>query len=108
MLLSRQEDSIDRRCAIRGIFGTRLLTQSQQAHRCVTSRSTWASASRRYTAGDDRSESTRDRTWLTSAERAELAAARRQIRELESELAIHGKTSELLKGPQAQKEIRSR
>lgn len=35
---------------------------------------------------------------LTSAERAELAAARRRIRELEAELAIHGKAAELLKG----------
>jgi transposase len=35
---------------------------------------------------------------LTSAERAELAAARRRIRELEAELAIHRKAAELLKG----------
>jgi transposase-like protein len=34
---------------------------------------------------------------LTSVERAELAAARRRIRELESELAIHRKAAELLK-----------
>jgi putative transposase len=35
---------------------------------------------------------------LTSAERAGLAAARRRIRELEAELAIHRKAAELLKG----------
>ena len=35
---------------------------------------------------------------LTSAERAELLAARRRIRELETELAIHRKAVELLKG----------
>jgi transposase len=35
---------------------------------------------------------------LTSAERAELGAARRRIRELEVELAIHRKATELLKG----------
>jgi len=35
---------------------------------------------------------------LTSAERAELAAARRRIRELEAELAIHRQEAELLKG----------
>ncbi len=35
---------------------------------------------------------------LTSAERAELAAARRRIRELEAELAIHRRAAELLKG----------
>src|SRR5205814_3748696 len=35
---------------------------------------------------------------LTSVERAELIAARRRIRELESELAIHRAAAELLKG----------
>lgn len=35
---------------------------------------------------------------LASGERAELAAARRRIRELEAELAIHRKAAELLKG----------
>jgi transposase-like protein len=35
---------------------------------------------------------------LTSAERAELVAARQRIRELETELAIHRKAAELLKG----------
>lgn len=35
---------------------------------------------------------------LTSAEKAELAAARRRIRELETEVAIHRRATELLKG----------
>ena len=35
---------------------------------------------------------------LTTAERAELMAARRRIRELEQELAIHRAAAELLKG----------
>ncbi len=35
---------------------------------------------------------------LTSAERAELLSARRRIRELETELAIHRRAAELLKG----------
>ena len=35
---------------------------------------------------------------LTSAERAELEAARRRIRELETELAIHRRAAELLTG----------
>ncbi len=43
---------------------------------------------------------------LTSAEHAELLAARRRIRELETELAIHRRTAELLKGTTAQKEVR--
>lgn len=34
---------------------------------------------------------------LTSAEKAELAAARRRIRELETEVAIHCRATELLK-----------
>lgn len=35
---------------------------------------------------------------LTTGERAELAAARRRTRELESELAVHRAAAELLKG----------
>ncbi len=35
---------------------------------------------------------------LTSAERAELLSARRRIHELETELAIHRRAAELLKG----------
>ena len=35
---------------------------------------------------------------LTSIERGELVAARRRIRELETELAIHRRAAELLKG----------
>ncbi len=35
---------------------------------------------------------------LTSVERAELAAAKRRIRELEAELAIHRRASDLLAG----------
>jgi transposase-like protein len=34
---------------------------------------------------------------LSTGERAELAAARKRIRELESELAVHRRASELLK-----------
>jgi transposase-like protein len=34
---------------------------------------------------------------LSTAEKAELAAARRRIRELEAELAVHRRASELLK-----------
>lgn len=41
---------------------------------------------------------------LTTAERAELVAARRRIRELESELAIHRAAAELLKGTTSPKE----
>ena len=35
---------------------------------------------------------------LTTAEKAELAALRKQVRELECELAIHRRATELLKG----------
>ena len=35
---------------------------------------------------------------LTSTERAELLSARRRIRELETELAVHRRAAELLKG----------
>jgi len=35
---------------------------------------------------------------LTTAERAELISARRRIRELETELAVHRRAAELLKG----------
>ena len=35
---------------------------------------------------------------VTSAERAELVAAKKRIRELETELAIHRRATELLKG----------
>jgi transposase-like protein len=35
---------------------------------------------------------------LTSAEKAELVAARKRIRELETELAVHRRATELLKG----------
>jgi transposase-like protein len=35
---------------------------------------------------------------LSTSERAELAAAKRRIRELEAELAIHRRATELLKG----------
>jgi transposase-like protein len=43
-------------------------------------------------------------TGITSVERAELAAARRRIRELETELAIHRRALELLKGTTSPKE----
>lgn len=42
---------------------------------------------------------------LTTGERAELAAARRRIRELESELAIHRTAAELLKGSTSPKGV---
>jgi len=41
---------------------------------------------------------------LTSAERAELAAARRRIREFETEVAIHRRATELLKGETSPKD----
>lgn len=41
---------------------------------------------------------------LTSAEKAELAAARRRIRELETEVAIHRRATELLKGETSPKD----
>ena len=41
---------------------------------------------------------------LTSAEKAELAAARRRIRELETEVAIHRCATELLKGETSPKD----
>lgn len=37
---------------------------------------------------------------VTSAEHAELAAAKKRIRELETELAVHRRATELLKGEQ--------
>ena len=40
---------------------------------------------------------------LTSAEKAELVAARRCIRELETEVAIHRRATECLKGESSQK-----
>lgn len=48
------------------------------------------SASRRSTSGDARRGS-------TPAEHGELTAARKRIRELETELAIHRRATELLK-----------
>ena len=41
---------------------------------------------------------------LTTSERAELAAAKRRIRELETELAIHRRATELLKEKSDRKE----
>jgi transposase-like protein len=41
---------------------------------------------------------------LTSAEKAELAAARRRIREFETEVAIHRRATELLKGETSPKD----
>jgi transposase-like protein len=38
---------------------------------------------------------------VTSAEQAELVAAKKRIRELETELAIHRRATELLKGEQS-------
>src|SRR5712692_8970474 len=43
---------------------------------------------------------------LTSAERSELLAARKRIRELETELAIHRWAAELLKSTTSPKEVR--
>ena len=37
-------------------------------------------------------------TGMSTAEKAELAAARKRIRELEAEVAVHRRTTELLKG----------
>jgi len=41
---------------------------------------------------------------LNTAEKAELVAARKRIRELETELAIHRRATELLKGETSPKE----
>lgn len=41
---------------------------------------------------------------LTSAEKAELVAARKRIRELETEVAIHRQATELLKGETSPKD----
>jgi len=41
---------------------------------------------------------------LTSAEKAELFAARKRIRELETEVAIHRRATELLKGESSPKD----
>ena len=41
---------------------------------------------------------------LTSAEKAELAAARRRIREFETEVAIHRRATQLLKGETSPKD----
>lgn len=41
---------------------------------------------------------------LTSAEKAELITARRRIRELETEVAIHRRATELLKGETSPKD----
>jgi len=58
---------------------------------------TLASAIRRCMRGVTRTTSTvASNPGLTSVERAELIAARRRIRELESELAIHRAAAELL------------
>ena len=43
---------------------------------------------------------------LTSAEKAELVAARKRIRELEAELAVHRRATELLKGQADPKAVR--
>jgi transposase-like protein len=57
------------------------------------------SAIRRSTRGDVRTASTAvSRRGLTTAEKAELVAARKRIRELEAELAVHRRATELLKG----------
>ena len=42
-------------------------------------------------------------TGVTTSERAELLAAKKRIRELETELAIHRRATELLKGESAPK-----
>jgi transposase-like protein len=43
---------------------------------------------------------------LTTAERAELISTRRRIRELETELAVHRRAAELLKGASTPKGLR--
>ena len=45
---------------------------------------------------------------MTSAEHAELTAAKKRIRELESELAIHRRATELLKGERLHPKERTR
>jgi transposase len=98
MLLSQQEDGMGRR-GYPAEFRQRVL-DLVAAGRCV-----------RDVAGDLGISDQTVYSWrrqeridqgiepgLTSAERAELAAARRRIRELEAELAIHCQATELLKG----------
>ncbi len=64
------------------------------------SREVLASATRRSTAGGAKDRVDRGlEAGLTSAERAELISAHRRIRELETELAVHRRASELMKGP---------
>jgi transposase-like protein len=98
MLLSRQEDSMGRR-GYPAEFRQRVLDLVAAGRRvrdvavdvgiCEQTVYSW----RRQERMDQGIE-----PGLTSPERAELAAARRRIRELEAELAIHRKAAELLKG----------
>jgi transposase len=98
MLLSNQEDSMGRR-GYPGEFRQRVLDLVAAGRRI-------ADIARDLGISDQTVYSWRrqeriDRglePGLASGERAELMAARRRIRELEAELAIHRKAAELLRG----------
>jgi transposase-like protein len=98
MLLSNQEDSMGRR-GYPGEFRQRVLDL------VATGRSV-ADIARDLGISDQTVYSWRRQEridqgvepGLTSGERAELVTARRRIRELEAELAIHRRAAELLKG----------
>lgn len=74
-------------CAL-GFGGVRLL----ECHAAVQS------GGQHGTKGLPKGVSPKSLTGVTSRERPQLLAARRRIRELETELAIHRKAAELLKG----------
>jgi transposase len=98
MLLSNQEDSMGRR-GYTGEFRQRVL-DLVAAGRSVGDVARDLGTSDQTVYGWRRQERIDQglEVGLTSGERAELVAARRRIRELEAELAIHRKAAELLKG----------
>ena len=98
MLLSKQEDSMGRR-GYPGEFRQRVLDLVAAGGRVGDiARDLGISDQTVYTWRRQERIDQRLQTGLTSGERAELVAARRRIRELEAELAIHRRAAELLKG----------